>query len=359
MSMHDARYFNSAKRIHKDYNNKNLYNPYNKNRTGRQAPGKLGTGFKISCFLILAAIGVLIWALYFSQLFDIRNIEITGLARVSSEDIKNMVNDQEGHRRFWLVPEDNLLAFDKNKIASDLQAKYNFAALSVKRGIFNHTLKIIITEREFAYIWGEKDAYHYIDKDGYIIQDIQLLLQTATPLIVSASPTSTAAGAEPATSTAAVPAAAMATASTTLADIATASARDQLAFSELQKVLTDQQDKYPIIFNDGDDQISGGRVIIDHSYFDFIQKITDDFNDPKNMTAGLVADYFMLGQEFNTVTVQLNSGLIVKFNVSLGADDWNKQISNLFLLRTDLKDQFYKKIKHKIDLRYGDKVYYE
>ena len=141
-------------------------------------------------------------------------------------------------------------------------------------------------------------------------------------------------------------------ANTNLTLTATSSSIDDTkAFPELRKAL---KGDYPIIFNDGDAQIVAGKVKIDNGYLAFIAKIVGQFKSDPSL--GLKANYFIVGQEFNTISVKLDSGLVVKLSE---VEDWDKQIDNLLTLKKTLKADFYKKIKQKIDLRYGDKVYYE
>jgi len=272
----------------------------------------------------------LIWLLFFSSIFSIKTVTVTGLTRTSEQEIKDLVAEQVGKHYLLVFPQSNLWSFKSNKLMATLQEKYNPAGLKIKKRLF-HTLKIVVQEREYAFVYAENNKYYYLDNEAYIIGEIPLLIQTATPLIVSTSTATT-------------------TASTTLAISATPFDIPR-AFNELKKVV---QGKYLIIINSGDEQAVDNKVNLNKDYFTFAKQISDQLTADKDL--GLTIDYFMLTEELSTLTVKLNSGLIVKFSLK---EDWQKQIDNLLTLKKELKNDFYKVIKQKIDLRYGDKVYYE
>jgi len=330
MSKREARYFNSARRVRQDYSKKNLANPFHKNRVGYSQARTTSKRFKLSCILLLLFLAGLIWLLFLSNVFLIKHVEVTGLTRTSEEEIKNLVAEQENRHCLLVFPESNLWSFRKDKLISNLQEKYNFAGLKVKKRLL-HTLKIEVQEREYAFVYAENNKYYYLDNESYIIGEIPLLIQTATPLIISTSTATT-------------------TASTTLATT-TALFDIPKAFNELKKVVVD---KYLIIMNNGDDQVADDRVNLNKDYFTFARQISDQLTANKDL--GLAIDYFLLTEELSTLTVKLNSGLIIKFSLK---EDWQNQINNLFTLKKELKNDFYKVIKQKIDLRYGDRVYYE
>jgi len=69
----------------------------------------------------------------------------------------------------------------------------------------------------------------------------------------------------------------------------------------------------------------------------------------------LKVDRFIIDQEYNTIKVKFNEGPLVYFNTRL---DPGEQIERLLLVKKEkIKDNF-KQLDH-IDLRYGDKIFYE
>jgi cell division septal protein FtsQ len=310
-----------------DYSKRTLENPFHKNTHGIKRD-ELSLRLKLSCLGLLFLLALGLYLMFFSSLFDIKNIKITGLSRVNTADVEKIVLDQSDENRYWLFSQRNLLVFNKKSLSQSLSDKYHFKEITIKKGLF-HTLKINLSEREYSYIWEEKDKYYYIDKDGFLIDELIVSLPpTLISLDVATTSSSTA------TSTNNV--------STTTED----------SFkTTIGEALSASSSTYPIIINIGEEHFKGDRVDIDKAYLEFTSALNDKIkanNEPE-----LNVKYFMIDKDFNTIKAILNSGLTVYFSTK---EDRDSQIRNLLVLK---KSDSYKLIKKKIDLRYGDKVYYE
>lgn len=324
----EARYFNSHSynKVRKDYHAKRMENPFYKNR-GAKKPAV----FKFFYFIFLFFVIGLIWLLFYSPLFTIKKISIEGLTRVPEEEIKNQLWTQTEKSRHWIFSQKNLLAFDKAKMRTELIDQYNFSSLEIKRGIF-HNLKLKIGERSYAYIWIEKNNFYYLDSEGYLVENLPQEL-TWRPEFIAATST------EISTSTA--------TSSSSTEEFLL----DPKIFAKIKELA---KKDYPIIENLGEEKMSGKKLDLDREVLDFAHNIQIAFSGAPE--SGLDLDKFILNDEFNTIRAVLSSGLTIIFSTK---EDYGKQVKNLFILKEELKNDFNKQIKNKIDLRYGDRVYYD
>jgi hypothetical protein len=64
----------------------------------------------------------------------------------------------------------------------------------------------------------------------------------------------------------------------------------------------------------------------------------------------------LLDDELGTLKMLLSGGPQVYFNTR---GDIEKQVNYLLAVKKDLKQDFYKKIKYKIDLRYDNQIIYQ
>jgi cell division septal protein FtsQ len=113
-----------------------------------------------------------------------------------------------------------------------------------------------------------------------------------------------------------------------------------------------KENKYPLISNSSLLKIYNGRIGIDPSYLDFAALLFEKF--PKVMPE-ITIDRFNVNDDVDTIKLVTTGGLTVLFNTK---DNTDKQLNNLLILKNQkLKDDFKK--QKTIDLRFGDKIYYQ
>jgi hypothetical protein len=155
------------KRIKKDYQCKNLKNPF-----FRKKEKPKHTGFKkYFLILILAIIIASVWFFFASSFWRLKNIEIEGLTRFDASELKNIILAREGERRWLLFKESNFFLFQTQEVQTEILSKYNFADLQVNKKIPG-TVKLKISERPYSFIFQEGTNYFYAASDGYVIKEI-------------------------------------------------------------------------------------------------------------------------------------------------------------------------------------------
>jgi len=152
--------------IKKDYQPKNLHNPFFRKKTSPQV-GRLWR------WLIAAGIlaaGALVWFFLSAPFWIIQNVQLGGLTRISADSVEDIIWRQTKESRWLLFSESNIFLFDGEKAAEDLIAAYNLTDCTIQKK-WPRTLEITGYERPYAFIWQEGSDLFYASGDGYIIKD--------------------------------------------------------------------------------------------------------------------------------------------------------------------------------------------
>jgi cell division septal protein FtsQ len=164
------RSFKSYK-IKKDYQTKNLKNPFFRRDNKNKKKRTLNISWYIlGIFLIIIFI---LYGLFASSLFVIKNIKITGLGRLPESAITQRLWDQTNKKSVWPLNQKNIFLFNKTEAEADLMVNFNFSKIQISKNLFN-SLSINIEERPYAFIWQEKGQGYYSDSHGFIIKDSQV-----------------------------------------------------------------------------------------------------------------------------------------------------------------------------------------
>ncbi|HTX86527.1 MAG TPA: hypothetical protein VMC41_00490 [Candidatus Nanoarchaeia archaeon] len=270
-----------------DYHEKKLENPFYRRRERIISLA----GVKGKLILSASAIFLLfiIWLIFISPFWGIRNIALNGVDQASAADIRDLIGAQLQTRSFLILPQSNLLFFSEKKIAAVLRSKYHFQQIIIKKN-WPNSLSVTIVNKPLICVWNEGDKYYYADTDGYAVEEINPL------------------------------------------DL--------------------KNNKYPLLVNNSSLRMYGNRIAVDPSYLNFTAALYDKFSQA---ALGIDLDHFIVDDEVDTVKLATKEGLTIDFNTK---DDIDKQLSNLSILKNQkLKDQFAK--EKMIDLRFGDKIYYQ
>ncbi len=160
----EGKYF--KKNIKKDYQCKNLCNPFF--HKPKKKPNK-----RFYIFLLVASIALLFFLVWFflaAPLWQINNIKVEGLTRISSDDIIYKVREQEQKSRYGLLKQTNIWLFDKEEVHETILASYNLASLEIIKRPMG-TIIIKVGERPYSFIFQQGNDFFYSAIDGYIIRE--------------------------------------------------------------------------------------------------------------------------------------------------------------------------------------------
>ena len=115
---------------------------------------------RIAFFSFLALVAVLI-VMFFTPFFNIKNVEIVGNNRISSEEITNTVGEISGR---------NLFAYRKGRIKNKLYKMAYVDKVSVRKKTFPPTITIDIKECVPAFQTEYAGAFAVVDKFGKVLE---------------------------------------------------------------------------------------------------------------------------------------------------------------------------------------------
>ncbi len=148
------------------YSAKNYKNPFFQSKKNPSADrGRMNNKTKLAVFASVIAMAIIIWLLFFSALFKIQTIEVSGVGGNLSGEAELIAKNVAENR---LIGKNNLLLYNKSELAKQLNEKYYLDNIAIKRKFF-HVLKISLSEKKQSAVWREDDKYYYIDSDGNII----------------------------------------------------------------------------------------------------------------------------------------------------------------------------------------------
>ena len=109
-----------------------------------------------------------------------------------------------------------------------------------------------------------------------------------------------------------------------------------------------------LVYNRGHARKEGRRINIEEKYLTFANDLNRAFSE---QIKGLTDREIFIDDELNTVKIQITNGPVIKFNTE---DPVTKQLLKLETLRRlELSDGKVFNSKQYIDLRYGDRIFYQ
>lgn len=155
------------------YSKKTYSNPFfrRKKISLARPNGFLSNKIKLGIFAALVIILIFIWLLFFSTLFKITKVEISGARESLAKEVEAAARQVAENR---LLGKNNLLLYDKNGLSEILNDKYYLQNLIIKRQPF-HTLKIDLEEKQKIAVWREDEKYFYLDGEGNAINQVDPL----------------------------------------------------------------------------------------------------------------------------------------------------------------------------------------
>jgi len=115
--------------------------------------------------------GGIIYVLFFSQYFQIKEVKIFGVKTISEEALRKKVNAELSKKVYFFIPQNNLFLFPAKKVKTDFLKEFpKTKNVFIKRGLLNF-LEIKVEEREMAAIWCGLPNCFFIDKDGVIFEE--------------------------------------------------------------------------------------------------------------------------------------------------------------------------------------------
>ena len=127
-----------------------------------------GFVFKIVVIVLLTIVIIagLIYLLFFSRLFDVREVSFNGLDTVSSDEFRGKIDENLNQKIFsYLLRRNNIFFVDTDKFEKEFASVYPvFKSVDIQRKLL-HGLILNFLERKPAGIWCFTDSCSYFDND--------------------------------------------------------------------------------------------------------------------------------------------------------------------------------------------------
>lgn len=156
-----------------DYCRKDYSNPFFRKRGGFFA---FDASWKSRFFIIILFLSVigLGWLVFFSSIFKIKNIKISGLEMASALEIENLAWAQTADKKFFIGQRSNLFLFSESDFMNALKQKYYFESVQLDKRLPN-AIVINIKEKIPKAVWSEDGKAYYMDEQGMIISEIKTI----------------------------------------------------------------------------------------------------------------------------------------------------------------------------------------
>lgn len=127
--------------------------------------------FKI--YTILAVLGLLFlfYLLFWSNIFKISNIVVTGANEANTAQISSIVNKQLQERRFLLFSQSNLWFFSSKMTQNEVEKAIILESVAIKKRPLK-TLKIEVKEKTNQITLESKGKYYYLDPNGLVVKEL-------------------------------------------------------------------------------------------------------------------------------------------------------------------------------------------
>lgn len=174
------------------YSAKEYDNPFFANKKKRSSIRAIDFSLSKKAKVILALSFFIVistaWFLFYSRFFEIKSVAINGGGRISTSSVEKIVWQQINNNMLILFPQKNIFLFSKDRLSKNLENKFVFDHIEIKKNIPN-TLIVNYQEKTYDIIWEEDDIYYYVDEEGLVITEVNLLEVTEKeyPLIKNMS----------------------------------------------------------------------------------------------------------------------------------------------------------------------------
>ncbi|NTW27057.1 MAG: FtsQ-type POTRA domain-containing protein [Candidatus Moranbacteria bacterium] len=144
---------------------------YIKNCTGDDCEGERKSSQVISkiifYLLLVSFVAVFTYMLFFSQYLKVGNIEIVGTLELSSQEMKQGMEDSMQGKYFGIIPKNNFLFFSQKNVEKLLTDNYKKIRTVTVTKKFPDTINIVIDERKALLVWCAREECYLLDEQGF------------------------------------------------------------------------------------------------------------------------------------------------------------------------------------------------
>ncbi|TSC92203.1 MAG: cell division protein FtsQ [Candidatus Berkelbacteria bacterium Licking1014_96] len=130
--------------------------------------------------LIIMAILFLIYGLFFSSFFKVKNIDLKGANLVDGDQLKKVIT-------YALNEEDNIFLYRSADISAKIKENFPLVSeVNIQKGLPD-TIRVIIIERQPVIVWQTADKKYLVDKEGYAYLEADANNAKDLPVIIDSA----------------------------------------------------------------------------------------------------------------------------------------------------------------------------
>lgn len=160
----------------KDYHKKRYSNPFFDGRSGRRRRSRTNKQRgswrnKIILFFLIILLGAVIYFIFYSPYFEIKEVNVSGLERINYDEMRGVIENQMSGWRLLFFKQNNIFIFDEKAAENVLSDKYILKLCNIDKRLPG-TMIVSVEERNPALFWKTGERYYVVDWDGTIIREI-------------------------------------------------------------------------------------------------------------------------------------------------------------------------------------------
>lgn len=293
------------KRKKRIFHRKQYKNPFYPNQKGSNLAPKKDFKIRFPKFIYIVIIIVGLFILSYASIFQINNVEVSGTERIDLNEIKNLIYNQAGARRFLVFKQGSILFFSKQQAKQDIETQFLLEKVKVKKRYFS-TIKVEITEKQSGVGWVSNGKQHYLDLQGIALREVEI----EGGFVVESSGENT--------------------------DVI----RSELSSGD-----------FPVIYDQSNGEVLVNQLITSDELINFVLGIFEEFS----LVADFEISYFTIERPFSReVTLVTTEGWEARFKID--EDPVNQGGILISILQQKIRDR--DNLEY-IDLRFGEKVFYK
>lgn len=123
--------------------------------------------------LIFAIVGTIFYFLFFSEIFQVKKIVITGEKKVSKQELESFI-EKRLENKILFYKTKSIFVVGLNEIKKGILNSFSqIAEVEIKRELPN-ALNVIVTERLGLAIWCCEDNCFFLDNEGVLFEEVRL-----------------------------------------------------------------------------------------------------------------------------------------------------------------------------------------
>lgn len=161
---------NKKRKLKKDYQRKNLKNPFFRRK--QETPEK---SYRKPIFISLVILVMaLFWLIFAAPWWKIGQADIQGLTRFEGSEIENIIDENKNKSAMLVFSRSNIILFNSESTSQEIKEKFSLADVQIKKQLPNK-IKVEISERPYSFIYQEAEKLFFASSDNYLIKEVDFM----------------------------------------------------------------------------------------------------------------------------------------------------------------------------------------